>query len=221
VTPRWLRDLLARVLSRQRPASDVDYWKQRAEQFGARSVFNLNHGEAELEEVTRQQVEFLFPILRRNLRGDERLALDYGCGTGRFTARLAEAIGGRAVGVDPIEKLLELAPRSENVSYVVLGEDGRIPLDDGSVDLVWASLVLGAITDDQVLRTTAAEIARVLRSGGLLFVVENTAEKPDVRHYHFRSAYRYGALFPSIALQVEGEYYDVGERISVLAGRKA
>lgn len=219
MTPAWLRDLLLRVFG-GRAKADLDYWHQRVARFGRRSVLNLRHTEEELAEVTRRQIEFVFPILRRHLRGDERVVLDYGCGSGRFTAPLAELIGGQAIGVDPIQELLDLAPASPSVTYRVLGPDSRIPVDDRSVDVVWSCLVLGAITDEAALRDAAAEITRVLPPGGLLFLVENTADKPSVRHYRFRPIQAYVALFPGIALSHEDDYFDVGERISVLAGRK-
>ena len=214
-----VRRLLASLPRISRAKRDLAYWEERARKFRERSVYNLRHQEGDLANVTRQQIDTLFPILRRQLRGDERVVLDFGCGPGRFTLALAELIGGRAIGVDPIASLLELAPRAENVSYMRLAE-GRIPLDDASVDIVWASLVLGAITGEDALRAAAAEIERVLRPEGLFFLVDNTAEKPSVSHYSFRSVAAYAALFPSIPLHHEADYVDAGERISVMVGRK-
>ena len=199
---------------------DLAYWERRAGEFGVRSVLNLNHSEAEMEEVTRLQMEILFPVLRRHLSGDEKVVLDFGSGPGRFTPALAELISGRAIGVDPIQSLLDLAPRGEGVEYRLI-EDGRVPLPDQSVDVVWISLVLGTITDPDALQRSVAEVERVLRDGGLLFLVENTAERRDRRHFHFRPISFYAALFPSIPLiRHEGDYYDLGERISIMVGRK-
>jgi SAM-dependent methyltransferase len=200
--------------------SDVDYWEERAEKHGARSVINLGHAETEMDAVTRKQVGILFPILQRHLTGNEKLLLDFGSGSGRFTPALAMAIGGKAIGVDPIQKLLDLSPRAENVEYRLLPRDGRIPLDDDSVDVVWISLVLGTITQDADLRMAIAEVERVLKDGGLLFLVENTADKPDLKHFAFRPIDEYRTIFPSIPLKHEGDYDDLGERISIFAGRK-
>lgn len=200
--------------------SDLAYWERRARELGARSVLNLGHSEAEMEEITRLQTEILFPILRRHLRGYEEVVLDFGSGPGRFTPGLAKLVGGRAIGVDPIQSLLDAAPRTGNVEYHRI-ENGRIPLSDRSVDVVWITLVLGTITDDAALRQSVAEVERVLREGGILFLVENTAEKRDKRHFEFRPVSFYASLFPSIPLiQHEGDYYDFGERISILVGRK-
>jgi ubiquinone/menaquinone biosynthesis C-methylase UbiE len=199
--------------------TDIEHWEERAEKHGARSVLNLGHTEAEMDAVTRKQVDILFPILKRHLTGNEKLLLDFGSGSGRFTPALANLIGGQAIGVDPIQKLLDLSPRAENVEYRVL-QNGRIPLEDKSVDVVWISLVLGAITQEPDLRLAISEVDRVLKDDGLVFLVENTADKPDLAHFHFRPIDEYRAIFPSIPLTHESDYDDLGERISIFAGRK-
>lgn len=199
--------------------SDLEHWEDLAREHGARAVYHLGHSETELDSVTRYQMDVLFPILRRHLRGDENVLLDFGSGPGRFTPALAELINGRAIGVDPIQRFLDMAPRTERVEYRLL-ENGRIPLPDRSVDVVWVSLVLTAIPEDSTLRQSVAEIERVLRPGGLLFLVENTHERPNLPHLAYRPVAFYASLFPSIPLQHEGDYYDLGERISILMGRK-
>lgn len=213
---------LARAVGRLLPSrerADLHWWERRVRRSGAHSVLNRGHSPAEAARVTDWQKATLFPVLRRRLRGDERVVLDFGCGPGRFTPDLAGLIGGRAIGVDPIQSLLDLAPRHGDVEYRLL-RDGRIPLEDGSTDAVWICLVLMCITDPKALERTAAEIGRVLRKDGLLFLVENTDPKPDTRHLRFRSVDEYRALFPDIALEHEGSYVDLGERISILSGRK-
>lgn len=215
---RRLRGALVRLLP-GRNRADLRWWEKRVRRLGARSVLNRGHSEADAARMDERQKGILFPILRRHLRGDERRLLDFGCGPGRFTPDLAGLIGGQAVGVDPIQSLLELAPRRGDVEYRLL-RDGRIPLEDGSVDVVWVCLVLMCITDPSALERSAAEIERVLRADGLLFLVENTEPKPDTRHLRFRSIDQYRALFPRFALEHEGDYEDLGERISILVGRR-
>jgi SAM-dependent methyltransferase len=201
------------------PAGGLAYWEWRARRHGARAVLHLGHAERELGSVTRAQADRILPVLRSRLRGDERLALDFGCGSGRFTGLLAAAIGGRALGVDPVAALLDLAPAGPTAEFRRLRE-GRIPLDDGAADLVFVCLVLGGITDDAELAATAAEIARVLHPRGLLLLVENTAVRADLPHWRYRSAARYAALFPGIGLEPAGGYEDLGEPVEILAGRR-
>lgn len=208
--------IFAACRSRQ---TDIEYWEERARKHGERSVINLGHTEGEIDAVTRRQIDILFPILQRHLRGTENVLLDFGSGSGRFTPALANLIGGKAIGVDPIQKLLDLSPRADNVEYRLL-QNGRIPLPDRSVDVVWISLVLGAITEESDLRLAVSEVERVLKQDGLLFLVENTADKPDLKHFAFRPIEEYRVMFPSIAMKHEGDYDDLGERISIFAGRK-
>jgi SAM-dependent methyltransferase len=203
----------------RRPPRGLDYWKWRAARYGAHAVAALGHAERDLAELTRTEWAELLPRLRRRLRGDERLALDYGCGCGRFTALLARAIDGRALGIDPVAELLALAAPDPGVEYRLL-QDGRVPLPDARADVAFVHLVLGGIADGPALRAAAAEITRALAPEGLLFVVENTSEQPDQPHWRFRDVEAYRRLFPDFDLTHEGDRDDLGERVSILAGRR-
>lgn len=221
-----MRSLVRQVLRRcarplgfgRPPRPGREYWERRARQFGARSVLNLGHGDSEYQSVTEGQKREIFPHLTRLLRGDERLAVDVGCGPGRFTRDLAEVIGGRAVGMDIVQAFLDMAPPDPRVEYRPMGE-GTIDLPDGCAGLVWICLVLGGIKEPNLSRT-AAEALRILRPGGLLFLVENTSSMPASEHWAFRSVSDYRAMFPSVGLEHLHDYVDLGERISVLAGRR-
>jgi SAM-dependent methyltransferase len=213
----WLRSLAGGAARRVRRAASDRYWRRRARRHGRRSIFNLGHGAEQLEAVTRRQMEVLFPLLEAELDGGEALAVDFGCGTGRFTPGLARRVG-RAIGVDPIQELLDLAPAAEGVEYRRL-RGTAIPVEDASADVVWICLVLGVLTDAASLEATASEIRRVLRPGGLIFLVENTEERPALPHYVYRSPGEYAALFPDAGMHEVGAYEDLGERITVLAGR--
>ncbi len=216
----WKQLLRLAGLGRSRgPVSGIPYWEERARKHGVRSVLNIRHTPEEVEAETRRQKDILFPLMARELAPEDRVVLDLGCGPGRFTPGLAELTGGRVIGTDPIQHLLDLAPAHDRVEYRAMPE-GVIPLPDGSVDVVWVCLVLTTITDEEVLRRSAAEIERVLRPAGLLFLVENTSHGKDRPHLRFRPEAFYHALFPSVLLRSVGGYTDLGERISVLAGRR-
>jgi len=209
------RDLLRKI--RGLPSADIEMWEQRAGHFGARAVFNLGHTEQELERVTELQKTKLYPLLQKQLRGGERLVIDLGCGPGRFTGDLARLTGARTVGVDPIQALLDLAPTSPNVELQRMME-GRIPVADRVADVVWICLVLGGLRDD-VMHSTIAEVRRVLAPGGLVFLVENTTEAVDSTFWRFRSVADYQRALAPIQLAHMEDYDDLGERISILAGR--
>jgi len=195
------------------------YWDKRAADYGKRSVLNLGHGPEEYERVTAYQKEILLPELKRQLDGTERTLLDFGCGPGRFTVDLARIIGGRAIGVDPVERLLTLAPRDERVEYRQL-QHASVPCSDSSIDVVWTCLVLGCIPEEKALLRAVDEIERVLKPGGLLFLVECTDVKPTPGHVHFRSVEGYRELLSFAPLTVLSQYDDLGDTNSVMAGRK-
>ena len=93
--------------------------------------------------------------------------LDLGCGDGAFTAMAAEA-GARAIGVDVAEAALRRARAGHPGLDFRLGPiEGPLPLEDRSVDLVWASEVIEHVADTA---RWLAEVRRVLRPGGRLLV---------------------------------------------------
>lgn len=207
------------ILGPGRRASAIEYWEKRAKKYGIRSVMNIEHSEEEFSAVTRMQKQELFPFLKQQLIGNERIVLDLGCGPGRFTIDIADMVQGKAIGVDPIQCLIDLAPSNENVEWRVMTE-GIIPVEDDSIDLAWICLVLGGIIDDRTLSATLSEIDRVLKKGGLIFLAENTSDKKDGDYWKFRSIQTYQTLFGFSAIRHLSDYFDKGERISIMAGRK-
>jgi len=215
---KLIQELRERLIRSSKPFSNLAYWERRAKQYGPRAVLNLSHASHEIDEVTEKQKEEIFPCFGEALRGDERVVLDFGCGTGRFTVDLAQWVKDVAIGVDPVKTLLEMAPKDPRVEYRVM-EEGEIPVPDQSVDIVWICLVLGGIKGT-ALDQTIREIDRVLKTDGLLFLVENTCEKASVEYWTFRQVSDYQQMFPFAPLKHLHDYHDVGERISIMAGRK-
>jgi len=194
-------------------------WRKRAKEYGPRAVLNIGHSDEEIEAVTEMQKEKIFPFLKQELTGCEKAILDLGCGPGRFTPDLAELIQGKAIGVDPIQHFLDMAPKHEDVEYRPI-KKSTIPADPESVDVVWICLVLGGIIKTRVLRSIVSEVDRVLKPAGLLVLTENTTDGKDGDYWKFRSVAQYQAMFDSAELKHCTDYYDLGERISVMMGRK-
>jgi ubiquinone/menaquinone biosynthesis C-methylase UbiE len=194
------------------------YWKARAIAFGKQSVLNSAHRIEKYDSVTSLQKIEIFPHVKKNLNGNERVCLDFGCGPGRFTQDLATLIHGKVIGVDPIRELLDLAIPNKDVEYRVLNR-GAIPLSNNSVDIVWCCLVMGGIPE-VLLSNTVNEILRVLNDDGLLVLIENTSKKQSQNFWAYRSFEFYYSLFPMVSLKEVHQYSDVGETISVMIGRK-
>jgi SAM-dependent methyltransferase len=199
--------------------SFVCYWRDRAQRYGRRSVLNLAHNEREYDTVTVYQKQILFPLLSSQLNGSESIALDFGCGPGRFTRELAQLINGTVVGVDIAPELLKMAPTTLNVTFACIGTD-IIPFHDASFDIVWSSLVLGGIPDERI-EQSIAEIERILRPGGLFFFVENTAKLVNTTYWFFRDEGTYVRLAAFCNPEVLGRYEDIGQPISIFAGKKS
>lgn len=93
--------------------------------------------------------------------------LDLGCGAGRFVAALAEH-GARPVGVEIAQAALRRAEGNAPGGDLRLADpDQPLPLEDGSIDLVWCSEVLEHVADTA---HALSEIRRVLHTGGRLLL---------------------------------------------------
>lgn len=213
-----IRKIARRLFPRRNPVG-VRYWRKRAEAYGKRSVYNVRHTEDELDAVTQMQIEQIFPHLKEQLNGDEKTVLDFGCGPGRFTAALAEMIKGKVIGVEPVKELIGLAPKTPNSQYLHMKE-GQIPLPDHSIDIAWICIVLGGIVKEKTLRQSIAEINRVLKPNGLVFLVENTTDQPGQPHWKYRSFQYYNDLFMFAPLKNLSHYSDMDEEITIMSGRK-
>ena len=100
------------------------------------------------------------------------VVLDLGSGAGADVLISARRVapGGRAIGLDMTDEMLELARRNaaeagaDNVEFLK-GYLEDIPLPDDSVDVVISNCVINLAADKNVV---LAEAARVLRAGGRL-----------------------------------------------------
>jgi ubiquinone/menaquinone biosynthesis C-methylase UbiE len=95
--------------------------------------------------------------------------LDLGSGAGAFSAPLADTFDADVLAVEPDEGRRAQAATHERVTTVD-GHAGKIPADDGSIDLAWLSGVAHHIDD---LPAAAREIARVMRPGGTVMIRED------------------------------------------------
>jgi len=105
------------------------------------------------------------------LIGDAERVLDLGAGTGKLTEALV-SLDREVIAVDPVEEMLEeLEVRVPGVPRI-LGVAEDIPIEDDSVDAVVAGQAWHWFEADRAV----AEIARVLRPGGVLGLVWNSRD---------------------------------------------
>jgi ubiquinone/menaquinone biosynthesis C-methylase UbiE len=155
--------------------------------------------------------EFLTAVgLREGLR-----VLDVGCGTGTLTSWLARTVGdrGHVTAVDADGKQLDLARANaektglSNLEFTQarLGTD---PLPQGGYDLVHCRLVLMHVAG---VDTAIAEMARALRSGGVL-VCEETSAKSVFTSPPCEPIARMNELFRALG-RSRGLDFDVGDSL--------
>lgn len=132
---------------------------------------------AYLEEFHVERAGVVEAVLTRTLSGDHspyrwlaravsasaRVVLDLACGSGPMSRALAQP-GRTVVGLDRSAAELGLA-RERGPGPWVRADGLRLPLRDGSVDVVTSSMGLVVV---HPLGSVLAEVARVLRPGGVL-----------------------------------------------------
>jgi SAM-dependent methyltransferase len=121
------------------------------------------------DRILSQDSAHVFLVTAQALAAQSHLIAEVGCGRG--AAVVLDQPGGvwqdlrgegrRVVGID-VEEVGVNNPVIDE--FRLIGEDGRWPLDDGSVDLAVSDFVLEHVTDPPAF---VRELTRVLRPGGV------------------------------------------------------
>ena len=109
-------------------------------------------------------------VRRAEVRPGDRV-LDCATGTGDLAIAFRKAAGdsGRVVGTDFVPEMLELARlKAQNIEWDV-ADVTRLPFEDASFDVASISFGIRNVGDP---RAGLAEMARVVRSGGRVIVLE-------------------------------------------------
>ena len=130
-------------------------------------------------------------------RGSGKRGLDVGCGQGWYVARMRE-LGYEVGGIDA--SAAQVARAFQHVPVqgaIATGSILEIPAQAGTYDFVYTINVLHHLDSLERQRAAFAELMRVLRPGGLLFVHEINTTNWLFRFYM-------GYIFPSINCIDEG-----------------
>jgi SAM-dependent methyltransferase len=133
----------------------------------------------DVDFFTEAKAEVLLDILR-GVGDPTRLnLLDVGCGPGLMHRFLAGKVA-RLTGTDVSEEMLEAARAANPGVEYVPDVGGKLPFDDGTFDVVFASCVLHHV-EKQERPSFARELARVLEPRGLAVVFEHNPLNPLTR----------------------------------------
>jgi ubiquinone/menaquinone biosynthesis C-methylase UbiE len=146
----------------------------------------------DLDFFVRAKARVLADVVERRLGPPAELAaLDVGCGIGLVDEALDGRFG-RLAGTDVTPGILEeAAERNPGVEYA-LSDGKRLPFDDGAFDVAFSATVIQVVPKAEQ-PGFAAELARVVRPGGLVVVYEHNPLNPATRLVVRRCTYGHDA----------------------------
>ena len=123
------------------------------------------------ESLAPREPSIMLQVVRELDVPPDSLVVDVGCGDGTHAFRLATHFGLRVLGIDPVQRHLDLArgARRDLVPEIASrvsferGTATSLPAPDASLDLVWCRDVMVHVEHPE---DAWAEFARVLRPGG-------------------------------------------------------
>lgn len=158
VAPRRRRRALAlRILSLS-PHYFIYQWERYPSDWSRRRIL-----EAESERNRRSRSQIAEQILTPMI-GEHATVLDFGCGPG-YLAGQVQALAREVVAMDVSSGTLACARVLNPGPSYRLNEDGRLPVADATIDVVYAIAVFQHL-DPAQWPAYFAEFARVLRPGG-------------------------------------------------------
>jgi ubiquinone/menaquinone biosynthesis C-methylase UbiE len=101
----------------------------------------------------------------------ESRIIEYGCGYGRLMQILHTNNYQNLMGFDFAQNMIERGKKLHpHLDMYYIERSGVLPVSDGSVDAIFMSTVLCCVPDDETQVNIIAELSRVLKSGGVLYL---------------------------------------------------
>jgi len=162
------------------------YWNQRATQQGEAYVGRHGMGE---KEIHRQGLAFwqhLLPLLPTPAdiqAQSDPVVVEFGCGWGRMTWRLAQRYPtARVYGIDMVEFALRHGRKYyKEITFI---RDDHYPVHVPKASLIMTCTCLQHITDPTVFNTVARSFEDRTQPGAWLVMLENATKKKRASHLH-------------------------------------
>jgi adenylate kinase family enzyme/SAM-dependent methyltransferase len=140
----------------------------------------------EARSLVPQAREAWLEAVRRHLPARPGLKIaDMGSGTGRFSELLAEGLKAEVRGIEPSDKMRNVALEKgafPGVRYMA-GSAEKLPLADGEYDAAWLSMVIHHIGD---LGACVSELASILKDDGVVLIRNSFAGRlRDIPFYDY------------------------------------
>jgi ubiquinone/menaquinone biosynthesis C-methylase UbiE/uncharacterized membrane protein YbhN (UPF0104 family) len=158
-------------------------------------AYDVQIPRARREALLTRKTELMREVIAA--RGTGGSGLDVGCGQGWYVARMRQ-LGFDVLGIDSSPGQAVLAAHNVGSPDLIrIGSALDIPAPDASYDFVYTINVLHHLASVSDQRAAFAELLRVLKPGGLLFVHEINTRNLLFRFYM-------GYVFPSLNCIDEG-----------------
>jgi 2-polyprenyl-3-methyl-5-hydroxy-6-metoxy-1,4-benzoquinol methylase len=161
---------------------DVDSFYDQLAKDGAAAwrIEGWDESGAFASRVAAHQYRTVMGLLNRELAGDKKKVLDWGCGTGVFAYAIADE-GHEVWGTDPQQPPMgeEIARRTDGRFHYTKTEDPTVlPYDDATFDVVLSNGCLEHVAETGGSdRASLKEIVRILRPGGAFVCAHLPNEK--------------------------------------------
>ena len=129
-------------------------------------------------EIYRTANSSIIDYFAEEIPLDDKVILDFGCGTGNYTFAIRSLTNAQIYGVEPSDnmRLRALEKRLD----VRKGDHHYIPFDDNFFDFIYMTDVIHHVPD---LTVMFGELNRVLKPGGLVCIFTESHEQLATRYW--------------------------------------
>lgn len=157
---------------------DTKIWTDESDNYTKRAI-DLHHDKLYESNDKKEFVDVAYHTISKFVK-EPKAILDVGCAFGASIYALKDKfLSTEFYGIDPGKKSIEIANenlKSERV-YFINGFSHQLPYEDNKFDVIIFSMVLQWIPRRYLIQTLA-EVDRVLKTGGVVFIQEFLTNKP-------------------------------------------